>query len=116
MASGRAIVATALPGTQLFGVLEGRGIVTAPGDVDAFVAALIRLADTPSLRQRIGEEARNYAISHLSSDRILRQFELSLFKECGVSFPDVQTGSCAIENGAQAVDETVVPSERLGEV
>src|SRR5208283_2083777 len=30
MASGRAIVATAYPGTELFSVLEGRGIVTPP--------------------------------------------------------------------------------------
>ncbi len=116
MASGRAIVATALPGTQLFGVLEGRGIVTPPGDVDAFVAALVRLADAPKLRQRIGEEARTYAINHLSRDLILGQFELSLLRACGVSAPDIQTGSCAIESGDQAVDETVVTSERVGDV
>src|SRR5712691_11033425 len=49
MASGRPIVATALPRTQLFVTLEGRGIVTPPGDVDAFVAALTRLAEDPCL-------------------------------------------------------------------
>jgi colanic acid biosynthesis glycosyl transferase WcaI len=116
MASGRAIVATALPGTQLFGVLEGRGIVTPPGDVDAFVAALIQLADMPSLRRRIGDEARSYAISHLNRDLILHQFELSLLKACGVSSPDLQTVSCAIENGNQSVDEMVATSERVDEV
>jgi colanic acid biosynthesis glycosyl transferase WcaI len=112
MASGRAIVATALPGTQLFGVLEGRGIVTPPGDVDAFVAALIQLADMPSLRRRIGDEARSYAISHLNRDLILHQ----LLKACGVSSPDLQTGSCAIENGDQSVGEMVATSERVDEV
>jgi colanic acid biosynthesis glycosyl transferase WcaI len=115
MASGRSIVATALPGTQLFGVLEGRGIITPPGDVDAFVAALIRLADTPSLRQQIGEEARSYAIRHLNRDLVLRQFELSLLKACRFSSPDIPTGSCATESGDQSIDETVVPIERVGE-
>src|SRR6266851_4095716 len=116
MASGRAIIATALPGTQLFGALQGRGLVTPPGDVEAFASALLRLVEEPKLRQRIGEEARSYAISHLSRDLILGQFELSLLKACGVSAPDIQTGSCAIESGDQAIDEPIVTSERVGEV
>src|SRR5882762_1981638 len=65
MASGRAIIATAHPGTQLFGVLEGRGIVIPPGDVDALVSTLLRLAEGPSLREQLGQEARRYAVSEL---------------------------------------------------
>jgi colanic acid biosynthesis glycosyl transferase WcaI len=78
MASGGAIVATAHAGTQLATVLEGRGVVTPPGDVDAFVAAVIRLAEDSALRQRLGQEARKYAVDHMNRDEILSRFELSM--------------------------------------
>jgi len=110
MASGRAIVATAHPGTQLFGVLEGRGIVTPPGDVDALVLTLLRLAEGPSLREQLGQEARRYAVSHLNRDEILHQFEQSMLNACGISSLDArkgtfgkQTGKLAVEQGAIAL-------------
>jgi colanic acid biosynthesis glycosyl transferase WcaI len=85
MASGRAVVATAHPETQIYDVLKERGIVTPPGDVGAFVSAVIRLADDPSLRLRMGEEARRYAVAHMDRDEILRRFELSLMETRGYS-------------------------------
>jgi colanic acid biosynthesis glycosyl transferase WcaI len=85
LASGRAIVATAHTGTQLSAVLEGRGIVTPPGDVNAFISAVVRLAEDRGLRQRMGEEAREYAIRHLERDEILERFERSLMQVCGHS-------------------------------
>jgi colanic acid biosynthesis glycosyl transferase WcaI len=85
LASGRAIVATAHAGTQLSAVLEGRGIVTPPGDVNAFISAVIRLAEDRGLRQRMGEEAREYAIRHLERDEILERLERSLMQVCGHS-------------------------------
>ena len=110
MASGRAIVATAHPGTQLFGVLEGRGIAIPPGDVDALVSTLLRLAEGPSLREQLGREARRYAVSHLNRDEILGQFERSMLNACGISSLGAgkgpfakQTGQIAVEQGAVAV-------------
>lgn len=85
LASGRAIVATAHAGTQLSAVLEGRGIITPPGDVNAFLSAVIRLAEDRGLRQRMGEEARDYAIRHLERDEVLKRFERSLMQICGHS-------------------------------
>jgi colanic acid biosynthesis glycosyl transferase WcaI len=85
LASGRAIVATADATTHLATVLEGIGIVTPPGDVHAFVSAVIRLAEDGNLRQQLGREARKYAEGHLQRDEILRRFELSLLKACGHS-------------------------------
>ena len=84
MASGRAIVATALPGTELFRVLDGRGIVTPPTDVDAFVSALLQLVNSSSLREKLGAEARRYAVSNLNRDEILQRFEGSLLTTCGI--------------------------------
>src|SRR5260370_16360161 len=40
MASGRAIIATALPGTQLFETLEGPAIVPPPGAIHPIVSPL----------------------------------------------------------------------------
>jgi putative colanic acid biosynthesis glycosyltransferase WcaI len=85
MASGRAIVATARPDTQLFGAVEGRGIATPPGDANAFAGALIQLAGHPSLRKGMGEAARKYAVKHLNRDDILHAFELSMLSACGCS-------------------------------
>jgi colanic acid biosynthesis glycosyl transferase WcaI len=90
MASGRAIVATAASDTQLSAMLEDRGIVTPPGDVDSFVSAILRLADDGNLRQRLGEEARTYATTFLDSTGILSRFESAILETCGHSSPAMQ--------------------------
>jgi colanic acid biosynthesis glycosyl transferase WcaI len=82
-ASGRAVIATAAEGTQLASVLKGRGIATPPNDADAFVSALVKLADDPAMRQRMGEEGRKYAIHHLDRDKILLRFEAVITEACG---------------------------------
>lgn len=82
LASGRPVVATALPRTQLATVTQGRGLVTPPGDVDACVAAILQLAGNADLRQRLGKAARRYAVDHLDSNQILREFERALLSVC----------------------------------
>src|ERR1700730_1369093 len=108
MSSGRPTVATASPGTQLFSVLGGRGIATPPGDLDAFVAALVQLAEHPYMRVRMGEAARKYAINHLNRDEILRRFELSLLSACGASPSDTRGGVSAAENQSRETEEVAV--------
>jgi colanic acid biosynthesis glycosyl transferase WcaI len=115
MASGRPVVATALPGTQLFRAVEGRGIVAPPGDAEAFVAALVRLADEPRLRKQMGEEARNYAISNLDRDEILRQFELSIWQTRGFSSSDPPARTAAAENQNRAEQQIVMTSGKAGD-
>jgi colanic acid biosynthesis glycosyl transferase WcaI len=114
MASGRPIVATALPGTQLFGALEGRGLVTPPGDVDAFVAALTRLAEDPCLRKLMGEEARKYAVAHLDRDEILHKFELSMFETCGFSSVHGLARSSMMQKRKPAVKGTPASLGNIG--
>jgi colanic acid biosynthesis glycosyl transferase WcaI len=97
MASGRAIVATAHPGTELFRVLEGRGIITPPTDLEEFISALLRLVEDPGLREQLGQEARKYSVSHLNRDEILQRFEGSMLKTCGISPFDGETGPCATQ-------------------
>jgi len=83
MASGRPTLATATLGTQLAMVLEGRGLVTPPGDVAAFVAGLVQLADNSEMRRVMGQQARQYAVQHMGRDEILTRFEQSLLIACG---------------------------------
>jgi colanic acid biosynthesis glycosyl transferase WcaI len=78
MASGRPVIATAHPETQIAEVVNGRGLVTRPGDVKEFADALVTLAGDASLRTQLGEEARSYAIRHLSKEVALKDFEKEL--------------------------------------
>ena len=52
--------------------------MTPPGDIDAFVAALIQLADAPALRRRLGAEGRKYATDHMDIEAVMTHFEADL--------------------------------------
>jgi colanic acid biosynthesis glycosyl transferase WcaI len=78
LASGRPVVATALPGTGLADECEGCGIVTPPGDPAAFAAAIERLIDDCSLREKAGQTARQRAIERWSRTAILDKLESEL--------------------------------------
>ncbi|VWX53049.1 WcaI family glycosyltransferase [Novosphingobium sp. 9U] len=78
LASGRPVVATAASGTGLAQEVEGCGIVTAPGNADAFAAAIERLVDDPQLGARLGQEGRRRAEERWSQSQILGRFERQL--------------------------------------
>ncbi|MDF0490993.1 WcaI family glycosyltransferase [Sphingomonas sp. H39-1-10] len=75
LASGRPIVATALPGTGLANEVEGCGLITPPGDVGAFAKAIERLIDDKDFRQSASLTARKRAIERWSRTNILNCFE-----------------------------------------
>jgi colanic acid biosynthesis glycosyl transferase WcaI len=87
LASGRPIVATASRGTQLARVIEGRGVVVDPGDVVALARAITTLAGDPSLRRRLGDAARSYAVAHLGKETLLTAFENTLRELVGQQAP-----------------------------
>jgi colanic acid biosynthesis glycosyl transferase WcaI len=78
LASGRPIVATALPGTGLADEVEGCGLVTPPGDAQAFAAAIERVLDDPASSQEAGRTARQRALERWSRATILTRFECEL--------------------------------------
>jgi colanic acid biosynthesis glycosyl transferase WcaI len=78
LASGRPVIATAHPGTQVAQVVEGRGIAVPAEDAAALHAAVLRLVEDGELRLRLGRAAREYAVEHLDKQHILEQFELDL--------------------------------------
>jgi len=78
LASGRPVVATSRPGTQLAEAVRDRGIAVEPGDAAAFAGAIERLADDAALREKLGRNAREYALSALEKESILRRLEREL--------------------------------------
>ncbi|HCZ48134.1 MAG TPA: colanic acid biosynthesis glycosyltransferase WcaI [Gammaproteobacteria bacterium] len=78
LASGRPVVATAAPDTQVARVVAGCGLVSPPEDPAALGAALRELANQPETRRTLGEHARQYAQDHLGRDAILAALEARL--------------------------------------
>jgi colanic acid biosynthesis glycosyl transferase WcaI len=78
LASGRPVIATAAPGTQVANAVEGHGIAVPPGDCDALAQAIIALADDSDLRRRIGQAARAFAEQELARDSVLMRFESAI--------------------------------------
>ncbi|WP_322030758.1 glycosyltransferase WbuB [Paraburkholderia sp. J76] len=78
LASGRAVVAMARPGTSLFDVVSNHGIVVPPEDGQALAAAIVELAGDPARRATLGRAARRYAKRTLSPQAIFEVLEAKL--------------------------------------
>jgi colanic acid biosynthesis glycosyl transferase WcaI len=78
LASGRPVIATAGPSTQLAQVVEGRGLAVPADDPAALYAAVLRLVEDKELRLRLGGAAREYAVEHLGKEQVLERFEIDL--------------------------------------
>lgn len=81
LASGRAVLATALPETELGRVVTqdaACGLVVPPENAAAMAEALRALAADPALRAELGANGRRYAEAELSQNVILRRFEAQL--------------------------------------
>lgn len=74
LSSGRPVVATCAPLSELGRVVSQCGEVTPPSDVSALAAAIARLADAPEERARLGAAARRYAEDFMSVDGVLGKF------------------------------------------
>jgi colanic acid biosynthesis glycosyl transferase WcaI len=82
LASGRPVVSTAAPGTQVDELVRQCGIVVPPGDVDSFARAIELLAENSSQRKELGRRGREYAESNWGRDEILTRFENELLALC----------------------------------
>lgn len=81
LASGRAVLATAMPGTELCRVVTqdaACGLVVPPENPVAMADALRALAADPARRAELGANGRRHAEAELSQDVILRRFEAQL--------------------------------------
>jgi colanic acid biosynthesis glycosyl transferase WcaI len=78
LASGRAIAATAEPGTGLAAEVDGCGLVTSPGDARDFAGAIESLLDDDKARLMFGTAGRHRAEEKWSREAILGRFGVHL--------------------------------------
>jgi glycosyltransferase involved in cell wall biosynthesis len=64
--------------TDVGGVAEtvgDAGLVVAPGDPASFATACVGLLCDPEQRRRLGEAARDRALNHFTTDRMIRAYD-----------------------------------------
>ncbi|WP_424934298.1 WcaI family glycosyltransferase [Amaricoccus macauensis] len=78
LASGRPVIATALPETGLGKEVEGCGLLVEPGDSAGLARAIERLADDDALRADLGHAAVRRCHERWDSTSILERFDAVL--------------------------------------
>ncbi len=71
LASGRPVIATANPNTELARVVSQVGLVIPPEDVGAMRSAILHLANQAELREKLGRQGRTYALENCDQAVIL---------------------------------------------
>lgn len=83
LACGGAVIATAHAHTEVANVVKAAGgIVCVPQDVEQLVRQIEFLVHSPSDRQNMKIQARNYAIQNLSKHQILKNMQEHLINLC----------------------------------
>jgi colanic acid biosynthesis glycosyl transferase WcaI len=109
MASGRAIVAMAREGTEIFGVLAERGVIVEPEDATALARAIEALADDAPRRAQLGAAARQYAVEMFAEEVVMARLEERLYA-CGAGRGDVK------DTGAIEADDSGAGSDIAGPI
>lgn len=78
LASGRPVVATAEPGTELAELVSRAGIVISGRNVRVFARAIMTLAEDAALRARLGRAARELALNHFDKDAVLGRYDMAI--------------------------------------
>lgn len=78
LASARPVIATADPGTGLYGEVDGCGTLTPPGDAAALATAIERAADDPERRATWGQAARQRAEERWMKDAIIDRVDAGI--------------------------------------
>lgn len=75
MAAGKPVVCTSYRGHAEIMTHESNALLSPCGDANAFAGHLLRLISDPPLRQRLGNNARQYARAQFSPEAMARQLE-----------------------------------------
>lgn len=83
MASGRAVIAGANAGTELYNVLNdsGAGLIVEPENPEQLLEAIMKLYNEPQESEGYGKKARDYVVNHFSKINVLKSFERDVFTE-----------------------------------
>ena len=71
MASGKPVIATVMPQTQVANVLDGCGLIVEPGDLRSLCKAIEELISNTEKASEMGKNARRYVEKHWDIDKIL---------------------------------------------
>ena len=71
IASGRPVIATCRPGTELASVVSKCGLVVAPEDSSALADAIVKLTDDKVTRLELGRRGRVWAETNVDRDAVL---------------------------------------------
>ena len=78
LASGKVVVATASPDSELGSIVSEIGVLTPPGNVGALSEAIHLLAGNQKQRETLGEKGRRWVVSQWAKEKVLRVFEAHL--------------------------------------
>jgi colanic acid biosynthesis glycosyl transferase WcaI len=100
MASGRPVVASARPGSDVARAAAAGGLVVAPGDSEAFGTAIRALLSDDRLRADLGNAGRVYAASNWDRETVLRAMMSEL--EASIAIP-AQTQPAMVATAGSAI-------------
>jgi colanic acid biosynthesis glycosyl transferase WcaI len=78
LASGKVVIATANPGTEIGKVVGQIGVLIPPGNHLALHEAVVRLAESPQTRTHLGQKGRAFVCKTWDKKQVLADFELHL--------------------------------------
>ena len=74
LASGRPVIVTARPGTELAGVMHDLGRVVPPERADLLAEAILTLAEQPEMQAELGQRGRVYVEQAWAKESVLGKF------------------------------------------
>jgi len=74
LASGKAVIATANPGTEVAEIVGRLGVVTPPGNALALADAILGLAKDPERRRSLGQKGLDWVIANGSREKVLNDY------------------------------------------
>jgi colanic acid biosynthesis glycosyl transferase WcaI len=86
LASGKAVIATSNPNTELGRIVSKVGILVLPEDPGALTDAILALVKSPDHRNALGQKGRAYAVNQWDAGIVLSQFEQHLREMAGKNY------------------------------
>ena len=78
LASGKPVIATAPPESELGQVVSKVGVLIPPEDPESLVEEILKLAYKPDLRERLGHIGCEYAHQHFEKQSVLANFKVAM--------------------------------------
>jgi colanic acid biosynthesis glycosyl transferase WcaI len=89
LASGRPVIATCRPGTEISEIVSQCGLVVAPENGVELARAITELADNPGMRLQLGRRGRSFAEENFERDAVLNTMFASIDDELADATSDL---------------------------